>query len=102
MVLTKLEQDIGLADVKGTITVGANIWAKKGQRISVEVVTTRRAFHNAMVADTRYSMEKTLKLMATGNKKEGLQALAYRAKYSDEHGLAIGEKNAVHLGVMKC
>jgi hypothetical protein len=55
-----------------------------------------------MVADTRYSMEKTLKLMATGNKKEGLQALAYRAKYSDEHGLAIGEKNAVHLGVMQC
>jgi hypothetical protein len=37
-----------------------------------------------------------------GNKKEGLQALAYRAKYSDEHGLAIGEKNAVHLGVRKC
>ena len=102
MVLTKLEQDIGLADVKGTITVCANIWAKKGQRISVEVVTTRRAFHNAMVADTRYSMDKTLHLIAEGSKNEGLKALAYRAKYSDEHGLAIGEKNAVHLGVMQC
>lgn len=102
MVLTKLEQDIGLADVKGTIVVGANIWVKKGQHISVEVNTTRRDFHRAMVADKRYSMEKTLQLMAMGNKKEGLQALAYRAKYSDEHGLAIGEKNAVHLGVMKC
>ena len=102
MVLTKLEQDIGLADVKGTIVVGANIWAKKGQRISIEVDTTRRDFHRAMVSDKRYSMEKTLQLVAMGNKQEGLQALAYRAKYSDEHGLAIGEKNAVHLGVMKC
>jgi hypothetical protein len=102
MELTQFEQDLGLADVKGCIVVGANIWAKKGgNRIFVSVDTTRRAFHQAVMSDTRYSMDKTLDLIAKGNKSEGLKALVYRAKVSDKKGLAIRDKEAVHLGIMQ-
>lgn len=101
MELTQFEKDIGLQDCRGSIRVGANIWSKKDRLVRVEVDTTRRAFHNAVKSDKRYSMEKTLQLMATGNKTEGLQALAYRAKVSDAKGLAIHEAGAVHLGIMQ-
>ena len=102
MELTQFEKDLGLEEVNGAIVVGANIWAKSnGDRISIEVNTTRRAFHKAVVSDKRYSMEKMLELMAKGNKSEGLKALVYRAKVSDTKGLSVCEKNAVHLGVMK-
>lgn len=100
MELTQFEKDLGLEEVRGAIVVGANIWTKNGgNRIAVEVDTTRRAFHNACKSEKRYSMEKTLELMAKGNKTEGLRALVYRAKVSDKKGLAIRDKDAVHLGV---
>lgn len=101
MELTQFEKDIGLQDCRGSIRVGANIWAKKDRLVRVEVDTTRRAFHNAVKSDKRYSMEKTLQLMTTSNKTEGLQALVYRAKVSDAKGLAVREAGAVHLGVMQ-
>lgn len=102
MELTQFEQDLGLADVKGRIVVGANIWARKnGNCISINIDTTRREFHRAVASDARYSMDKTLDLIARGNKSEGLKALVYRAKVSDIKKLAIREKNAVHLGVMQ-
>ena len=100
MELTQFERDLGLAEVKGCIVVGANIWAKKnGDRISVEVDTTRREFHRAVLSEKRYSMDKMLDLMEKGNKPEGLKALVYRAKVSDKKGLAIRDSGAVHLGV---
>lgn len=102
MELTQFEKNLGLEEVKGTIVVGANIWTKKnGSKISVEVDTTRREFHKAVVSEKRYSMDKMFELMAKGNKSEGLKALVYRAKFSDTKDLAIREKNAVHLGIMK-
>lgn len=100
MELTQFERDLGLEEVRGAIVVGANIWTKKnGSRISVEVDTTRRQFHNAVKSTKRYSMDKLLELMTTDNKTEGLRALVYRAKVSNEKGLAIRDKDAVHLGV---
>lgn len=100
MKLTQFERDLGLAEVKGRIVVGANIWAKKnGDKISVEVDTTRREFHRAVLSEKRYSMDKMLDLMEKGNKSEGLKALVYRAKVSDKKGLAIYDNGAVHLGV---
>lgn len=102
MELTQFEKDLGLEEVKGAIVVGANIWTKKnGSKISVEVDTTRREFHRAVLSEKRYSMDKMFELMAKGNKSEGLKALVYRAKFSGTKDLAIREKNAVHLGIMK-
>ncbi len=101
MELSQFEKDLGLQDCRGSIEVGANIWTKKDTLVRVSVNTTRRAFHNAVKSDKRYSMEKTMQLIASGNKTEGLQALTYRAKVSDAKGLAIREAGAVHLGVMQ-
>jgi hypothetical protein len=102
MELSQFEQNLGLNEVRGKITVGANIWTRKnGNRITVVMDTTRRAFHNAVKSETRYSMDKALDLITKGSKSEGLKALVYRAKYSDSHGLAIHEKNACHLGIMQ-
>lgn len=102
MELTQFEKDLGLEEVKGAIVVGANIWTKNnGSKISVEVDTTRREFHKAVVSKKRYSMDKMFELIAKGNKSEGLKALVYRAKFSDAKDLAIREKNAVLLGIMK-
>ena len=102
MELTQFEKDLGLEEVKGAIVVGANIWTKKnGSKISVEVDTTRREFHRAVVSEKRYSMDKMFELMSKGNKSEGLKALVYRAKVSDKKELAIRDNGAVHLGIMK-
>lgn len=101
MKLTQFEKDLGLEEVKGAIVVSANIWSNSNNMLSVRVETTRRAFHNAVLSNKRYSMDKMLDLMSKDNKPEGLKALVYRAKVSAEKDLAIREKNAVHLGIMK-
>lgn len=101
MEFTQFEKDLGLQYCRGSIEVGANIWTNKDTLVCVSVNTTRRIFHNAIKSGKRYSMEKTMQLIASGNKTEGLQAIAYRAKVSDAKGLAIHEAGAVHLGVMQ-
>ena len=102
MELTSLEEDIGLGGLHNAIVVSANIWDKNYKLHQVDKVTTVRRLHGSMMKSSgRYSTERTLQMLAENDPNQ-LDALCYRAKCSDSKGLAIGEKNACHLGVRKC
>ena len=95
-----LEESVGLGGLHNAIVVDGYLWDKKRQFHKVSTVTTVRRFKSACKSPTRYSTEHTLSLFEEG-KPEKLKALCYRAKVSASKGLAIGDKDACHLGVLK-
>ena len=95
---TNLDLAVGLQDYKKNIVVSANIWEKDWVCRQVVVPTTVRKFRAAEKSRVRYSTEKTVKMLASGDKK-ALEALLYRAKVSEQKDLAVGTKDACHIGI---
>ena len=100
MVLSNFETDLGLQDFSGTIKVSANIWGKGTECVHYNCYTTRAKLHNALNKKMRYSTEKTIEAIQQSSPKV-LDMVAYRAKISDSKNLAVGERNACHLGITK-
>ena len=104
MELNEFEKDLGLQGLRGAVMVSANVWDSSRNFHFVKVPTTKAKLHNAIQSvgkKGRFSTERMLSLFEK-NDKSALDALAYRAVLSDKADKAIGEKNACHLGVLKC
>lgn len=95
---TDLDRAVGLSEYKNAIKVSASIWEKDWVCRQVEMNTTVRAFKKAEKSKVRYSTENCVKLLVSNDKK-ALDALLYRAKVSEQKDLAIGTKNACHIGI---
>lgn len=104
--MVDIKKELGIENLHGRIVVNASVWQKQGEdAVTVEFTSTMRSFKKAERCRKRFSPSATLEIAKSDKSKshcKTLEALVYRAKKTYEDGLALYDRGACVMGVLKC